>query len=63
MIPDILGYDLKDGIDLIKKSGIDDRDIFIKQYISPGGENKGNDTRILRVDMKDGKIILIVSGF
>jgi hypothetical protein len=63
MIPDILGYDLKDGIDLIKKSGIDDRDIFIKKYISPGKENAGNDTRILRVDMKDGKIILIVGGF
>lgn len=63
MIPDILGYNLKDGIKIIRESGIDDQDILIEQYTSPRGESAGDDARILRVDLRNGKIILIIGNF
>lgn len=63
MIPDILGFTLNDGIDLLNKSGFEQKDIVIIEYSSPKGDKIGNDRRIVRVDSRSGKILLLTCNF
>jgi hypothetical protein len=63
MIPDILGYKLEKGIELLCKQGISPETIVIREYISPNMVILGNEKRILRASRKKGEIFLIVSNF
>lgn len=63
MIPDILGYNLEDGIKLLNRSGVKIDNIIIEEYTSPMQDIIGNDIRILKVKDCFGKITLIVSNF
>jgi hypothetical protein len=63
MVPDILGFRVEEGINILLKSGIKSDSIVIKDYLSPKEDILGNDRRILRVDEENERITLIVSNF
>lgn len=63
MLPDILGFSLDEGIDILHKSGFCAGDIIINEYFSPKRDIIGNTKRIVRVDNLIEKIILTVSYF
>jgi len=63
MLPDILGYRLDKGIQLLKEQGVDTHYVLIDEYNSPKNVIMGTDKRIIRADEKDGKVILIVGSF
>jgi hypothetical protein len=63
MLPDILGFHIDEGIDLLVKSGINNSDISICEYYSPKEDKMGSDRRIVKTNEVSGKIILTVSYF
>lgn len=63
MIPDILGFRLEEGIDMLLRSGIIKSSIVVRDYFSPKKDILGREKRVLRVDEEDGRITLIVSYF
>lgn len=65
MLPDIVGYKVSDGVEILKKYGINKDDIVIDQYTSPNirGADIGSDNRVIKVKKVDGKIILIAGSF
>jgi len=63
MVPDILGWELDIGIEILKKHGFKGEDIIIREYTSPKKDTIGNDMRILKTDISCGKITLFVSYF
>lgn len=63
MLPDIIGYRVEKGISLLLEAGISQNNVVIYEYSSPKMDKIGNIRRILKVDIKLGKIILTVSNF
>lgn len=63
MIPDVLGYELEEGIRILAEHGVDRNSISVCQYLSPKGDMLGNDQRIVRVDRIQDRITLVVSYF
>lgn len=63
MVPDILGFELEDGLSLLAESGIAADDIVIDEYFSPKKDIIGNKRRIVRIKFESGKVVLTVSYF
>lgn len=63
MIPDIVGYELDEGIRIIAESGFDSSRINVNEYLSPKKDKIGCTPRILRVDKHHEMITLTISYF
>jgi hypothetical protein len=63
MLPDILGQNVKEGLDILLKYGVDSDNIIVSEYLSPKADIIGNDRRIIKVSECRGRIILTVSYF
>jgi uncharacterized membrane protein len=63
MLPDILGYNIDEGLVLLGKCGINNSSIIIHEYLSPKSDIVGNERRILKTSEDAGKIIIVVSYF
>ena len=63
MIPDIIGYNINDGLYMLKQNGFSIGDIVLHEYMSPKMDIIGNDLRILKTEQINSKIILTISYF
>jgi hypothetical protein len=63
MLLDIVGYNIFEGIEILRKNNINNEQLVVKEYSSPRGDIIGDDKRIVRVDERCGKITLIISNF
>jgi hypothetical protein len=63
MIPDIIGYNINDGLYMLKQNGFSLDDIVLHEYMSPKMDIIGNDLRILKAEQINSKIILTISYF
>lgn len=63
MLPDILGFKLSDALKSLNENGISSENIVLSEYFSPKGDIMGNDIRVIRVDKKDSRILLLTSKF
>lgn len=63
MLPDIIGYNIEEGISLLLKSGFKIEDIHMIEYTSLKHQVLGEDARILKAAVQNGKVILTVSYF
>lgn len=63
MVPDIIGYNINDGLYMLKQNGFSLGDIVLHEYMSPKMDIIGNDLRILKTEQINSKIILTISYF
>ena len=63
MVPDIIGYNINDGLYMLKQNGFSIGDIVLHEYMSPKMDIIGNDLRILKTEQINSKIILTISYF
>lgn len=63
MLPDIIGYNINDGLYMLKQNDFSMDDVVLCEYMSPKMDIIGNDLRILKAEQNNSKIILTISYF